>query len=277
MPEQIKIAVIDLYNNEKNEGIRCIKEIVSEVKESNPNKINYNVFETRYKDEIPGEDYDIFISSGGPGSPFEGEGTRWEKDYFNLLDDIWNFNQSQNEKKKYIFFICHSFQMMSRFFDLGRVSKREKKSFGVLPFSKTLTGKDDNLLHPLPDPFYAADIRQWQVTEPNNKIINDIGAEILSYEIPLVENKNEKAMTAIRISNEIIGTQFHPEADPESMLYHFRQDERKQQVVEQFGIEKYNEMIGWLNDDEKIKLTRKTVLPGFLNNAIAELNSNYSE
>jgi GMP synthase-like glutamine amidotransferase len=277
LSELIKIAVIDLYNNERNEGIRCIKDIISDAIESSPVKINFNVFETRYKDEIPGNDYDIFISSGGPGSPFEGEGTKWEKNYFNLLDGIWNFNRDNNEKKKYIFFICHSFQMMSRFFNLGKVSKRDQKSFGVLPFSKTDIGKKDNLLNDLPDPFYAADIRQWQVTEANDNVLNDLGAEILSYEIPLVQNENEKAMTAIRISNEIIGTQFHPEADPESMLYHFKQDERKQQVTEQFGIEKYNEMISWLEDDEKIKLTRKTILPGFLNKAVTELNSIYSE
>ena len=28
----IKIATIDLYNNERNEGMRCIQEIVSEAK-----------------------------------------------------------------------------------------------------------------------------------------------------------------------------------------------------------------------------------------------------
>lgn len=32
-------------------------------------------------------------------------------------------------------------------------------------------------------------------------------------------------------------------------------------------------MIKWLEDDDKIKLTRKTVLPSFLNSAINELTS----
>ncbi|MCL4278272.1 MAG: hypothetical protein KJZ60_01075, partial [Ignavibacteriaceae bacterium] len=82
----IKIATIDLYNNERNEGMRCIKEIVSEAKaRNNEIEISYKVFDTRYKDEVPGIENDIFISSGGPGSPFEGEGTLWEKDYFNII------------------------------------------------------------------------------------------------------------------------------------------------------------------------------------------------
>ena len=83
---KIKIATLDLYNNERNEGIRCIKEIVSEAQIRNKDyDISYEVFDTRYKGDIPEIENDIFISSGGPGSPFEGEGTQWEKDYFNLI------------------------------------------------------------------------------------------------------------------------------------------------------------------------------------------------
>ena len=46
---KIKIATIDLYNNERNEGIRCIREIVSDVKNrSNGMDISYEVFDTRF-------------------------------------------------------------------------------------------------------------------------------------------------------------------------------------------------------------------------------------
>lgn len=272
----IKAAVIDLYNNEPNEGIRCIKDILSNVSTANGVSFDYKVFDTRYKEELPDRDYDIFISSGGPGNPFDGEGTRWERLYFELVESIWNHNQNNPERKKYIFFICHSFQIMSRFFRLGKVSRREKTSFGLLPFTKTREGADDSILKNLPDPFYAADIRQYQVTDPDQRVFDELGAKILSYEIPL-QGKTEKAFTAVRISNEIIGTQFHPEADPESMLYHFKQEERRRQVDDLFGPGKYEEMIGWLSDEDKMKLTRKTVLPGFLYNAVKELTSTYSD
>jgi len=36
-------------------------------------------------------------------------------------------------------------------------------------------------------------------------------------------------------------------------------------------------MLGWLNDNDKLKLTRQTILPGFLNRAIKELNTVYPE
>jgi GMP synthase-like glutamine amidotransferase len=270
----IKIATIDLYNNERNEGMRCIKEIVEEAKVRNyESEISYQVFDTRFKGEVPGIENDIFISSGGPGSPFEGEGTQWEKDYFNLMQKIWDHNQNNPERKKYLFFICHSFQMMGRFFKFGTVNQRHSKSFGVMPFTITKEGKSDALLNGLSNPFYAADIRQFQVIDPDKKILKDFGAKILSYEIIDDNNEAQPAIAAIRISNEIVGTQFHPEADPDSMLYHFKQDERKKQVVDKYGEERYYEMIKILERPDTIRKTRSTVIPSFLKNAIEELTS----
>jgi len=270
----IKIATIDLYNNERNEGMRCIREIVSDVQNKNNGlEISYEVFDTRFKDEVPGLDKDIYISSGGPGSPFEGEGTKWEKDYFNLIQKIWDNNQKNPERKKYLFFICHSFQMMGRFFKFGTVSQRHSKSFGVMPFTLTKEGKADNIFKELSNPFYAADIRQFQVVEPNEKIIKELGAKILSYEIVDDNEQAEPALAAVRISEEIVGTQFHPEADPDSMLYHFKQDERKKQVIEKYGEKRYNEMIEILQRSDTIKKTRQTVIPSFLNQAIDELSA----
>lgn len=270
---KIKVATIDLYNNERNEGMRCIKEIVADAGRINQNiDLKYDVFETRYKGDVPDLSYDIFISSGGPGSPFEDEDKKWDKDYFTFLDKIWNHNQT-SDQKKYIFFICHSFQMMARFFQFGEVNKRFINSFGVMPFQKSEEGKNDPILKDLTDPFYAADIRHWQVVNPNQKKIDEFGAKILSWEIPEEENKDNPAITSIRISNEIAGTQFHPEADPESMLYHFKQDERKKFIIDRYNEDRYWEMIGLLEHPDKIKLTRKTVIPTFLNNAINDLIS----
>jgi len=252
--------------------MRCIKEIVSEAQSrNNEQEISYEVCDTRNKGEIPEIENDIFISSGGPGSPFEGEGTKWEMDYFNLIQKIWDYNQSNPERKKYLFFICHSFQMMGRFFKFGNVNQRHSKSFGVMPFALTEAGISDVVLKDLPNPFYAADIRQFQVIEPDKKVITELGAKILSYEIIDDDEKAMPALAAVRISNEIVGTQFHPEADPESMLYHFKQDERKKQVVEKYGEKRYFEMIKILERTDTIQKTRKTVLPSFLNNAIEEL------
>jgi homoserine O-succinyltransferase/O-acetyltransferase len=259
----IKAAIIDLYQNEKNEGMRCIKEIIS------AEGLDYDVYDSRYKNEVPGTGYDIYVSSGGPGNPFDGEGTTWEKKYFKLMDNIRDINQTE-DRKKYVFFICHSFQIMARYFKFAEVTARYEKSFGVFPFIKTNEGKTDPVLKALPDPFYAADFRQYQVIQPDNKVLTDLHASIISKE-PVIPG-HESAVMGVRISNEIVGTQFHPEADYESMMYHFKQKERKESVVNKFGESKFTEMINLIEKPEGIKLTRKTVLPSFLKQAIEELN-----
>ena len=187
------------------------------------------------------------------------------------MDRIWTHNQGHNNDKKYIFFICHSFQIMARYFKLGRVTKRNSKSFGVMPVHKTPAGEGDIVLINLPDPFYAAGFREWQVIQQDKKVMEELGAEIICLEKIRPHVDYERAIMAIRISNEILGTQFHPEADPASMYYHFRKPERKEHVIKKYGEAKYFEMLQHLERPDSIILTRNTVLPNFLKRAVEEL------
>lgn len=272
---EIKAAIIDLYNNEKNEGMRCIQDLLKEANNRFEDiNLSYDIYETRYKDEVPSIDYDIYFSSGGPGNPFDGEGKVWEKKYFNLLDEIYTHNQNSNERKKYIFFICHSFQIMARYFKFGTVTNRESRSFGVVPIFKTEEGEKESIFNNLNNPFYGADFRNWQVIQPNQEVINSLGAKILAIEdFHKHDPKLERAMMAVRISDEIIGTQFHPEADPKSMLYHFNQPEKQKEVIAEYGEEKLRLMLKLLENPDNIPLTRNTVIPNFLNNAINNLKN----
>ncbi|MDW8211614.1 MAG: GMP synthase, partial [Cytophagales bacterium] len=81
----------------------------------------------------------------------------------------------------------------------------------------------------------------------------------------------ERAVMAMRISNEFFGTQFHPEADPIGMSIYFQQEEKRQQVIQNHGLQKYQDMIAHLNDPDKILLTYSTILPTFLSQAINSL------
>lgn len=268
----IKAALIDLYNNEENLGIAAIQKLLAEFdRKVNGQQIIQQRFETRYKAEIPNLSFDIYISSGGPGSPFDGEDTVWEKKYFDLLNKLWNHNQ-KSDRKKYLFFICHSFQMMARFFNLGLVSKRKTRSFGIFPVHKTDEGKNDPILKNLPDPFFAADFRWWQVTQPNKKIFEELGAKILAVEKIRPHVDFERAIMAVRISPEIFGVQFHPEAHPEGMRYHYQKENVKQKIIDEHGEKKYEYLLERIEDPEKVQLTQKTVLPEFLINAIKVLS-----
>lgn len=266
----IKAALIDLYNGEENLGIDSIKSIVQSWGDREVDgQIALDQFETRKLGTAPGPDYDLYISSGGPGSPFDGEGQAWEARYFEWLDSIWHYNQRPEVQKgtlapKHVLFICHSFQMMCRHFELGEVTPRKSTSFGIFKTHQTATGQRDPLFEGLDNPFYVADFRDWQVIRPNLENLQSIGASILAYEKERPHIPLERAIMGIRISPEMVGVQFHPEADPAGMLYHFQKEHRRDHIIKEHGEAKYNQIIERLKKPDYLLRTYEHIIPNFL-------------
>jgi hypothetical protein len=75
---------------------------------------------------------------------------------------------------------------------------------------------------------------------------------------------------AVRFSNEFVGTQFHPEADPIGMQAHFSQEFYKQKVITGFGEKKYDNMMEHMEDPDKITKTYHHILPRFIRSAIQQ-------
>jgi len=274
----LKIAVLDLNEGVKNEGMRCIREILERVQSTQYKELSWQEFEVRQSMQIPSLEFDVYISSGGPGSPLESKNTPWENAYFNWLDGItrWN-NDPSNLNKKYVFLICHSFQLACRFFEIAEVIKRKSTSFGVFPIHMLKqSGNPDPLFNGLQDPFYGVDSRDFQVVQPDKKKVHDMGGEILCIEKERPHIPLERAVMAIRFNPYMVGTQFHPEADAAGMSMYLMQDEKKKNVIENYGQEKWESMIKHLNDPDKICLTNSQILPNFLLQAIADLNNPYS-
>ena len=232
--------------------------------------MEWHVYDARAKNEIPELNYDIYISSGGPGDPLADEG-EWEKNYLQLTDAIFENNANDKKDKKHAFFICHSFQVLAHHLKIAQVTKRKSTAFGIFTVHKTSEGVHDPILKNLPEPFYAVDSRDWQVVQPDEKKIKEMGAEILALEKIRPHVNLERAVMAIRFSDEIFGTQFHPEADVIGMDFYFKREDKKKQIIENHGEQKYNDMIAHLNDKDKIFLTHNTIIPGFLKNAVKEL------
>lgn len=260
---KIKVAILDLYNDYPNEGMRNLKELVSAAELN----FEWKVFNVRAKTEIPDISYDIFISSGGPGSPYDGEGGEWESKYFTLMDKIWAHNANGNPKKKYLFAICHSFQLLARYLQLGNVCERRSTAFGVFNIEHTENGKQDKYFRVLPDPFYAVDSRDWQLIQPNTHLFIDSGAEILAIEKRRDHVDLERAVMAVKINPYVYMTQFHPEADADGMLRYFNIKEKKEHVIKNHGEWKLDEMIRCLSDPYKLPLTREALIPEFLKDA----------
>ncbi|MBK5278855.1 MAG: GMP synthase, partial [Bacteroidia bacterium] len=137
---QIKIAILDLYEGVPNEGMRGIRQLIEEYEADFHLPVIHEVFDVRLKTQVPDLSFDVYISSGGPGSPLDSEGSLWERKYFSLIESIKAHNQQHPEQKKHVLLICHSFQIFCRQYGFGLVSKRKSTSFGVMPIHKTFEG-----------------------------------------------------------------------------------------------------------------------------------------
>src|SRR6218665_518598 len=89
-----KVAILDLYEGFENQGMRCIREILNQFAEFNHIDIEKREFDVRLKNEVPDLSFDAYISSGGPGSRLESEGSQWENTYFGCLQKLEAYNRN---------------------------------------------------------------------------------------------------------------------------------------------------------------------------------------
>ncbi|MBK6930109.1 MAG: GMP synthase [Saprospirales bacterium] len=265
----LRAALIDMYNGESNRGIPMLRSMLSRY----ANVLRFDHFDVRAKNEVPDLSYDIYLFSGGPGDPLLNDGP-WFERFFNLIENLWRHNcrTAEDRQKKHCFFICHSFQMACHHFGLGAVQLRYKMSFGTYPVHRTHWGKVEPFFEGLPDPFYIADFRRYQVVKPTPERFEQMGAHILCLEKLRPHLHYERALMAVRFSPEMIGTQFHPEADPAGLLSYFMEPERKKSIVDEHGAARYDRMIRDLANPMKIQRTYDTVIPNFIENAVEQLS-----
>jgi homoserine O-succinyltransferase len=267
----VKVAILDLYEGKANQGMRCIRTILKEFAETSGMDVTVKEYDVRLKNELPDTSYDIYISSGGPGDPLVSRFEDWDIAWCRWLDKIerWNANPSSSFKR-HVFFICHSFQLAARYFNVGLVSKRKSTAFGVFPVHMLESGKSEPVFDGLKDPFYAVDSRDYQVIQPNHDLLSDMGARLLCIEKSRPHVPYERAIMGIRFNDYMIGTQFHPEADASGMSLHLQTEEKRKTVIESHGEDKLISMLQHLNDPDKIMWTHKHILPNFLNQAIEQ-------
>ncbi len=262
----MRVAILDMNNGVKNQGLRCIKEIVT------LSGFDFKVFDVRVKNELPDmDDFNIYISTGGPGEPLEPDAA-WQQNYFKFIKDMEAYNKHEDTKpKKYVFFICHSFQLACHIFDLAEVMPRKSNSFGVFPIHKTPNGKKENIFKGLEDRYWGVDSRDYQVVQPNLRHFKKKGAQVLSLEKLRNHVELERAIMAVRFSPYMIGTQFHPEADPISFMENLRDADKRATVKSLIGEAKFRRMLEYLLDDEKVTKTYNTILPQFLKTSQEEI------
>ena len=267
MPHRyLKLAILDMYDGEPNQGMRCIIDIINRFSQM----ISFKIFDIRGKSEFPDiNDYDIYISTGGPGNPNEGDGN-WDVKYYDLVDQLVNWNK-ENKNKKHVLFICHSFQMACKHFGLAALTKRKDTSFGVMKIHKTEAGEVEPIYEGLSESFYAIDSRDYQVVQPKLSMFKKKGAQIISLEKIRDHVQYERAIMAVRFTPEMFGTQFHPEADALSFIANMKNKQTREKIIAMKGKSKFRDMLEDLLDEEKIYKTNETLIPNFLRIAINDL------
>ncbi len=262
--DSIRIAVLDLYEGMPNEGMRGIRQLIQEFTADSHLPVTFDIFDVRLNCEVPNTDYDIYISSGGPGSPLDSEGSLWEKKYFSLIDALHEHNTNHPQDKKHVLLICHSFQLYCRYYGYAKVTKRKSTSFGVMPVHKTDEGMHEPLFRSLNDPLWAVDSRDYQITNPNLSKLKNRGGALLAIEKYRPHVHFDRAVMAIRFDEAFIGTQFHPEADAPGMRMYLLREDKKDLVIHKHGEQKYWDMLEHLSDPDKIMATYHAVVPRFL-------------
>ncbi len=267
--QNVRVAILDLYEGQANQGMRCIRELLTDYGHTHGLNLQYDEFEVRLKHQAPDLSYDIYISSGGPGSPLDSEGSEWETAYWSWLKTIEAYNADPATiRPKQVLFICHSFQLFCRHYAIARVTNRKSTAFGVFPIHMVDGGIDEPVFAGLRDPFYAVDSRSYQVIQPDHEVLTAMGGQLLAIEKERPHVPLERAIMAIRFNEFMIGTQFHPEADATGMSMYLQREDRKQTVIAEHGEEKWKDMITQLGDPDKIRWTYSHVIPNFLDYAL---------
>ena len=273
IPEKkLRVAILSMYRNQESQSMLYIRSFLENQSKKHP--IAWKVFATRKSDELPQlEDYDLFISTGGPGDPHDGKGQAWENHYFDFLSQIQAHNAS-GVKPKFVFSICHSFQLLCRWLEIAEVIQRPKTCFGIFPCQKEEAGKSDPLFGKLPTGFLVVENRNWQCVRPDLNKLAELGISILAKEMQAPEPGAEPAILGLRISPYWVATQFHPETNPAEMKELFTTPKKVKEVLESYNAAKLEEIRSMLEQrNPSLSDTFETLLPEFFRTAAEEILS----
>ncbi|MCC7429584.1 hypothetical protein IT568_01955 [bacterium] len=229
---KIRVALLDMHSGVINVGLGCIKQGLREFAQKLNiasgkfnTKIEVTIYDVRGKGQLPDhlkDEFDFYISSGGPGSPYprDNKGQKsndciiekydWSPKLFGLIDQI------QNDPTSHFFGVCYSFQLLARKYGIGQVTRRKPSqgaSTGIVQLQLTEEGTKHPYFSNLPfenqNRIKTIDNRWWQVLLEEDKV----GAcKVLAHEV-LPNKKQGSAATIIQFAKNVFGTQGHLELE----------------------------------------------------------------
>jgi homoserine O-succinyltransferase len=264
----LRLCIVDMNNAHVNQAMRCLRGLVStffsRVQAANPD-LPCELVEVSPRDTnnpIP-RDCDLYLSSGGPGSPFDGDGMPWADDFGRFSDGVVESCIRGGAGQRAMFAICYSFEMVVRHFELAHIGPRAERKFGVMPVYTTTEGQDHPLLAPFGDRLFAFEHRNWEAIDLDERRLRELGGRLLARESRDGVSKG-RALLALDVAPGIESVQFHPEADRPGVMNWVARPEQAAAFKAMYGEETYNAMLRTLEDPRRLARTYALVIPGWL-------------
>jgi GMP synthase-like glutamine amidotransferase len=264
----IRVCLVDMNNGHLNQAMRCLRGLVATFFERaqahNPGLLceRVEVSPRDTEDAVP-TDCDLYLSSGGPGTPFDGDGERWMLDFSRFLDHVAESANKDRETSKSLFAICYSFEIVCRHFRLASVVARADRKFGVMPVYTTAEGQHHPLLAPFGDRLFAFEHRNWEAVDLDESRLRALGGALLARESRDGVSKG-KAILGLDVAPGIEAVQFHPEADRPGVINWVARPDQAAAFKATYGEVTYQAMLRTLDDPRRLARTYALVIPGWM-------------
>jgi GMP synthase-like glutamine amidotransferase len=257
-----------MNNGHVNQAMRCLRGIVSlffdRVHEHNPHLGCELIDVSPRNTDLPIPDTaDLYISSGGPGSPYDGDGMSWVSDYSRYLDGVVESAEQGGEDQRALFAICYSFEMVVRHFRLAAIVPRVERKFGVMPVYTTIEGQQHPLLSPFGDRLFAFEHRNWEAVDLDTIRLGSFGGKLLARESRDGMSKG-RAILGLDVAPGVEAVQFHPEADRPGVMNWVSRPEQAAAFRAMYGEVTYQAMLRTLDDPRRLARTYALVIPGWM-------------
>jgi GMP synthase-like glutamine amidotransferase len=264
----LRLCIVDMNNGHVNQAMRCLRGLVAEFFERvhvhNPG-LPCELVEVSPRDTnvpVP-TDCDLYLSSGGPGSPFDGEGEPWTFDFGRFVDGVVDSAVKGGEHQRAMFAICYSFELVVHHYKLAEIVPRAERKFGVMPIYTTNAGQQHPLLAPFGDRLFAFEHRNWEAVELDEKRLTTLGGRLLARESRDGVSKG-RAILGLSVAPGLEAVQFHPEADRAGVMNWVARPEQAAAFKATYGEVTYQAMLRTLDDPRRLARTYALVIPGWL-------------
>jgi GMP synthase-like glutamine amidotransferase len=271
----LRICIVDMNNAHVNQAMRCLRGLVStffeHARQENPDLVCEKVeVSPRDTNDLIPRDCDMYLSSGGPGSPFDGDGQPWADDYGRFCDDVIESATRGAGHQRSLFAICYSFEMVVRHLKVAHIGPRAERKFGVMPIYTTPEGQKHPLLAAFHDRLFAFEHRNWEAIDLDESRLRELGGKLLARESRDGVSKG-RAILALEAGAGIETVQFHPEADRPGVMNWVARPEQAAAFKATYGEVTYQAMLRTLDDPRRLARTFALVIPGWLVRRFNEL------